>query len=206
MDLPTYERYRRQHRARLIAHRRARSLMLGPSMQLQFEDEITVRYQMQEVLRAGRIVAAPEVEAEIAPYRHLLPRGGEGVATLLIEWPGAVQRQARLPLLTEAAHRIFVDIGRLPRVFASANEDLADRHLERPSAVHFLRFALPEQAHALLFSCPSVIVGCADCKYLWRRPLAPRTRNLLRNDLLPVLVPMLRDAPPAAQPTYSTQP
>lgn len=197
MSLADYERHRNEHRAHLIAHRAARSLHLGPAMRLQFEDELTVRYQIQEVLRAGRVTARAEVEAEIAVYRHLLPGGGEWLATLFIEVPAPAQRRQRLPALSEAAHRIHLDVGGAERVIAAANEDLADRHLWRPSAVHFLRFSLPAPVRAALRRGAPAALGCAHEQYAWRRPLPPRLVARLCGDLHPEPAAARSDFQPA---------
>ena len=155
-------------RREMIAHRRARSMSLGPAMRLQFEDELTVRHQIREVLRAECITDPVAIQHEIDTYAHLLPDGTQWKATLLIQLPDAPEASERareLPLLSEAAHDIYVECGKQGRVFAQANDDLSDRHLARPSGVHFLRFQLPEAMRLRLFDGASAAIGCSHQRY-----------------------------------------
>lgn len=174
-------------RQRLMTYRRLRTVALGPCMRVQFEDAITVRWQVHEVLRAERR-QGPEAQAEeMALYRHLLPTGGDLRATLFIELPESDQRRRELPLLNEAVHLLHLDVApestRGQRVHAEANEDQPDRHRSRPSAVHFLRFALPQPLRQALLSGGGATLGCSHPQYTWRHVLQPATLKLLRRDL-----------------------
>lgn len=180
---PAFDRHGRKQR--LMAHRRARSVSLGPCMRLQFEDELTLRHQIQEVLRAERITSAQGMQQEIDTYAHLLPDGSNWKATLMIELPDAQERRRELPLLNQAAHQVYVELRGQPRVYAQANEDLPDRHLARPSAVHFLRFQFPAPWHAALGVGSPVRLGCAHQGYEFRRVIPPATLERLRRDLRP---------------------
>jgi len=186
----SYALERHACRPRMIAHRRARSLALGPCMRLQFEDRVTVGHQIQEVLHAGRIDRAEDAQHEIDAYAHLLPDGAGWTATLSIELPDAHERGRRLPHLSRAAHRLYVDVPGQPCVVAAANEDLADRHLTRPSAVHFLRFRLPAPLRAALLAGCGAALGCADDCYAWRREMPSDLLARLRSDLAPVPIPV----------------
>jgi hypothetical protein len=174
---------RQKHKQRLMAHRRERSLSLGPRMWLQFEDELTVHHQIQEVLHAER---RSDVQHEIDTYAHLLPDGSNWKATLLIELPEAQERARELPQLSEAAHRLYVELPHHPRVFGLANEDLPDRHLSRPSAVHFLRFQFPAPLRVALLAGASATLGCAHDQYAFRRAIPLTTLERLRCDLASV--------------------
>jgi len=185
MTAQAYSLYRRENRTRLIAHRRMRTVPLGPAMRLQFEDELTVRYQIQEVLRAENVTDLEGMRHETDTYAHLLPDGTQWKATLLIELPDARERHRELPRLNEAAHHVFVETARLRRVVASANEDLHDRHRTRPSAVHFLRFQLPVPFRAALVSGRSVTLGCDHPAYPWSVSIPPQTLAQLRRDVAP---------------------
>ena len=184
MPPQSYRVNRRVEKQKLIRHRRERSLALGPCMRLQFEDELTIRYQIQEVLYAERIDGAEHIRHEIDTNAHLVPDGSNWKATLLIELPDAGERQRDLPRLNEAAHRIYVDVPRHGRVFAQANEDQADRHLTRPSAVHFLRFQFTDPLRAALLDGAATMLGCAHDQYAFRRVIPPATLARLRRDLI----------------------
>ncbi len=184
MTLQSYSLSRRVQKQKMIRHRRERSLALGPCMRLQFEDELTIRYQIQEVLHAERGASQEAMQHEIDTYAHLVPDGTNWKATLLIELPDAAERQRELPQLNEAARRVYVDVPRHGRIFALANEDQPDRHLTRLSAVHFLRFQLPESLRVALVGGATATIGCAHDQYEFRRVIPPATIERLRRDLV----------------------
>ena len=168
-SLRSYRRQRREQRARAIAHRRERCLTLGPDLRLQFEDETSVRHQIQEVLHIERIADAQEVQHTIEAYAHLLGDADVWTATLFIEMPDASRRERELPVLSEAAHHLYLGCAGLPRIVAEANRDLPDRHLGRPSGVHFLRFALSDAVCEALRAGSPAVLGCAHPAYAWQR-------------------------------------
>jgi Protein of unknown function (DUF3501) len=190
MTLQAYSLHRREHRRRMIAHRRLRTVPLGPHFRLQFEDELTLRHQIQEVLWADRSEGDDAVRHEIGSYGHLLPDGASWKATLLIELPNADERERRLPTLHDAAFGVYVELrdarhGRL-RVMAAANEDLSCGHRTRPSGVHFLRFALDAAFLAALGEqrqAAELHLGCTHPHYHWRRVVPPATLASLGHDL-----------------------
>jgi hypothetical protein len=195
LAMPASEAERRERRRRQIAHRRLRSLNLGPHMRLQFEDAQTVRHQLREVVRAERITDPAAVQHEIDAYAHLLPGGSDWKATAMIELPDAQQRRRELPVLNEAVHRLFVELergpGDPPRIWAEANEDQPDRHRSRLSGVHFLRFPITAALGAALHSGRSLWIGCAHDGYRWRRMIPPRTLLTLVQDLRPAQEPLV---------------
>lgn len=182
-------------RREMIAHRRARSMSLSPAMRLQFEDELTVRHQIREVLRAERFTDPVAIQHEIDTYAHLLPDGTQWKATLLIQVPEPAERARELPLLSDAAHDIYVECGKQARVFAQVNEDQSDRHLTRPSGVHFLRFQLPESMRLQLFDGGSAVIGCSHQRYQCHRLIPSATLRWLRGDLTRATRPLPRDEP-----------
>lgn len=206
LTLQSYSLTRRVHRQRLIRHRRERSLALGPCMRLQFEDELTIRYQIQEVLHAERAASAEHMQHEIDTYAHLVPDGTHWKATLLIELPDATERRRELPQLNEAAHRLYVELPRHARVYALANEDLVDRHLSRPSAVHFLRFQFPESVRAALLNGATATLGCDHAQYEFRRLIPPASIERLRRDLTVRTHGPAPDTEPGTDPDASPPP
>lgn len=159
-----------QRRAQ-AAHRRARSIELGPWMRLQFEDRHTVHHQVSEVLRVERITDPARIREEIETYAHLVPDAASGwIATLMIEIPDAALRAQLLPRLSAAAHRIVIDTDAGLMLPARANDDLHDRHLARPSGVHFLRFARPDARR--LGDVPALL-RCDDDAYRCHSRLTP---------------------------------
>lgn len=183
LTLDAYANCRDAVRERIIAHKRARSVQFGPAMRLQFEDVLTVRYQIQEVLRLEGADDPAIVREEIDRYAHLVPDGSCWCATLMIEEPAREARRRVLPLLHVAVPGIYIDIGGICRVAVRANEDLPRGERDRPSAVHFLRFDLGEQARMLLFSGASIDIGCEHEHYRWHVPVPPDTLGRLMRDV-----------------------
>jgi hypothetical protein len=209
MPPAAWGRYRSEQARRLAAYRRARAVSLGPHMRLQFEDALTVSWQIQEVLRAERIEHPDDIRAEVERYAHLCPDGSGWRATLMIQIPDATVRRTRLPELARAAHEVFVQLDGAPRrrVFAQANEDLPDRHLGRDSAVHFLRFGWPREARSALAGGAGVRLGCAHPGYAFVRTVPRAVTARLRTDLMePAAGPCRRSAVPAACPGGSPGP
>ncbi len=183
LTLDAYANCRDAIRERIIAHKRSRSVQLGPAMRMQFEDVLTVRYQIQEVLRIDRADDPAIVREEIDRYAHLVPDGSCWCATLMIEEPAHEARRRVLPLLHVAVPGIYIDIGGINRVAVRANEDLPRGERDRPSAVHFLRFDLGEQARMLLFSGAPIAIGCDHEHYRWQARVPAGTLERLMRDI-----------------------
>src|SRR5271170_6028445 len=86
MTLEEYARRRLVLRAENIQHKRLRTVHLGEHVTLLFEDELTIRYQIQEMLRIERIFEERAIEEELATYGPLVPTGSNLKATLMIEF------------------------------------------------------------------------------------------------------------------------
>jgi hypothetical protein len=130
------------HKPQLIAHRKLRSVQLGEHITVQFESELTMRYQIQEMLRLEKIFEEEAIQAEIDAYAPLVPDGGNWKATMLIEYPEVNERRRELARLIGVEDRMFVEVEGHQRVYAIADEDLDRENEEKTSAVHFLRFEL----------------------------------------------------------------
>jgi hypothetical protein len=92
MTLEAYSRIRKDWKPKIIAHRRLRSVALGEHVTVQFEDEQTVRYQIQEMLRIEKIFDEDGIQSEIDAYGPLVPDGSNWKATMLIEYPDEHER------------------------------------------------------------------------------------------------------------------
>lgn len=150
MTLEAYARARPQFRARVMAHKKNRTLQLGEHLTLIFEDELTVRYQVQEMLRAERVFEDAGVQDELDAYNPLVPDGANWKATLMVEYPDVDERHRMLARLIGIEDRIWVQVEGQARVHAIADEDLERDNAEKTSAVHFLRFELdPAMVQAL---------------------------------------------------------
>jgi hypothetical protein len=142
-DLLTLEQYSRERaviRQRMIGYRQARRLHVGPNCSWSFEDRETVRYQVQEMLRTERIFEADGIAEELAAYNPLVPDGGNLKATLLLEYPDALERAERLQQLRDVERQCWLRVAGHDAVVAIADEDLGRSNEQKTSAVHFLRF------------------------------------------------------------------
>jgi uncharacterized protein YggL (DUF469 family) len=142
MTLETYARERPQFRAKVMAHKRDRTLHLGEHVTLIFEDELTIRYQVQEMLRAERIFEEAGIQDELDAYNPLVPEGSNWKATMMIEYPEVEERQRMLAKLIGIEDRVWVQVESHARVYAVADEDLERENDDKTSSVHFLRFEL----------------------------------------------------------------
>jgi Protein of unknown function (DUF3501) len=151
LTLEAYARDRKDFRAKVIAHKKHRTVHLGDHVTLIFEDELTVRYQVQEMLRVERIFEAEGIRDELDAYNPLIPDGSNWKATMLVEYPEADERHAMLARLKGVEDKVWVQVAGRDRVYAIADEDLERENEEKTSAVHFLRFELaPPMASALV--------------------------------------------------------
>lgn len=146
LSLEAYARERSAFRARVMEHKKDRTLQLGENVTLIFEDELTVRYQVQEMLRAERIFEDEGIQEELDAYNPLVPDGTNWKATMMIEYPDAAERQRMLARLIGIEDRVWVQVDGAPRVYAIADEDLERENAEKTSSVHFLRFELDRAA------------------------------------------------------------
>ncbi len=150
MSLEEYSRKRGEFRARVIAHKKERSLAVGPNVTLLFEDELTIRYQIQEMLRVERTFEEAGILDELEVYNPLVPDGQNWKATMLIEFPDETERRDWLGRLIGAEDRVWVRVEGFEPVFAIADEDLERENDDKTSSVHFLRFELgPQRVDAM---------------------------------------------------------
>jgi hypothetical protein len=142
MSLEQYSKARKEFRQRILAHKKHRTVQLGGHVTLVFEDELTMRYQIQEMLRVERIFEEDGIRDELDSYNPLVPDGSNWKATMLIEYPDIEERRVALAQLIGVEDRVWVAVEGQPRVYAIADEDLDRENDDKTSAVHFLRFEL----------------------------------------------------------------
>lgn len=152
LSLEAYARQREEFRARVMAHKRDRTVHLGAHVTLIFEDELTLRYQVQEMLRIERIFEEQGIQDELDAYNPLIPDGRNLKATMMIEYADAEERKQALSKLKGIEDRVWVQVEGCARIYAIADEDLERENEEKTSAVHFLRFELnDDMARALKY-------------------------------------------------------
>jgi hypothetical protein len=167
MPLETYARERGAFRAMVMAHKKHRAVHLGEHVTLIFEDELTMRYQIQEMLRAERIFEEQGIADELAAYNPLVPDGNNWKATMMVEYTEVDERRDMLAKLIGIEDKVWVKVGEFPRVYAVADEDMERENADKTSAVHFLRFDLTrDMAQALLLRAATLGIGVDHPNYL----------------------------------------
>jgi hypothetical protein len=183
MSLEAYSKWRKLHKPEIIAHRKLRSVQLGEHINVQFESELTMRYQIQEMLRIEKIFEEEGIQAEIDTYAALVPDGGNWKATMLLEYPDINERRRELARLIGVQHRMFVEVEGQQRVYAMADEDLERDNEEKTSAVHFLRFEFTPALRQALKAGAGAKLGCDHTNYPAHASIAPETLAALAGDL-----------------------
>jgi len=159
LTLEAYARQRKEFRSRVLAHKKNRTLHIGPHVTLIFEDELTVRYQIQEMLRIEKTFEDEGIRDELDAYNPLIPDGNNLKATMLIEYEDAQERARELRRLVGIESRVYLQVDGLTPCYAIADEDLPRGNEHKTSAVHFLRFELAPAAIAGFRAGRSVAVG-----------------------------------------------
>jgi hypothetical protein len=183
LTLEAYAKIRKRARAEFIAHRRLRTVHLGEHVSVQFEDEQTIRRQIQEMLHIEKIFDEDGINGEIGAYAPLVPDGTNWKATMLIEYPDAHERKRELARLIGIEDRLFVEVEGHARVYAIADEDLDRETAEKTSAVHFVRFEFDKPMRDAIRAGASVKLGCDHTNYPAHGVIAPETLASLAGDL-----------------------
>jgi len=140
LSLESYAKSRKDFRARVIAHKKNRTLALGGHVTLIFEDELTIRYQIQEMLRIEKTFEEDGIQDELDAYNPLVPDGTNLKATMMIEYDDPAVRKRELARLIGIEDKTYVQVDGFDKVYAIADEDLERENEEKTSSVHFLRF------------------------------------------------------------------
>ena len=181
-SLEEYAEAREAFRAQVIAHKKPRQVRLGEHATLYFEDALTMKYQIQEMLRVERIFTREEIEEELASYNPLIPDGSNWKATFMIEYQDADERREALARMAGIEHKVWVQIGD-EKTYAIANEDLDRSNEEKASAVHFLRFELSESAVAGVGAGAPMSMGIDHEALPYKVAISEATRASLAGDL-----------------------
>ncbi|WP_093102223.1 DUF3501 family protein [Variovorax sp. CF079] len=181
--LEAYAKIRKSSAPEFIAHRRLRTVRLGEHVSIQFEDETTIRRQIQEMLHIEKIFDEEGIQSEIDAYAALVPDGSKWKATILIEFPDAHERKRELARLIGVEDRMFVEVEGHGRIYAIADEDMERENDEKTSAVHFVRFEFGDAARAAVRAGANVKLGCDHSNYPALASIAPETLASLAGDL-----------------------
>jgi len=183
MTLEAYARERPQFRARVMAHKKNRTVQLGDHLKLIFEDELTIRYQVQEMLRVERIFEEEGIRDELAAYNPLVPDGRNLKATMMLEFPDPDERRKWLEDLIGVEDKAWVQVTGYEPVWAIADEDLERENEQKTSSVHFLRFELTDDMAQALKKGAALTIGIDHARYTVKLEVPPVVRNALALDL-----------------------
>jgi hypothetical protein len=183
MSLEAYTKWRKLHKSEVIAHRKLRSVQLGEHINVQFESETTIRYQIQEMLRIEKVFEEEGILQEIEAYAPLVPDGRNWKATMMIEYTDINERKRELAKLIGVEDRMFVEVEGHGRVYAIADEDLDRETDEKTSAVHFLRFEFTSVMCAAVKAGAGVKMGCDHTHYPSHIDIAADSLASLAGDL-----------------------
>ena len=182
--LEHYARIRNQFRQEVIAHKKQRQVALGDHITLFFEDEKTIRYQIQEMLRIEKTFEESGIQDELDAYNPLIPDGRNFKCTMMIEYPDPEVRKVELAKLKGVEDRVWIQVEGREKVYAIADEDLERENEEKTSSVHFMRFELDEDMAGALKYGVSLSMGVDHPHYtVTVDPVSTETRASLVKDL-----------------------
>lgn len=183
MSLEEYSTQRQAFRAKVMAHKKNRQVMIGEHVTLYFEDRLTMQYQIQEMLRIERIFESQPIQEELDAYNPLIPGGKDLKATMMIEYADEAERREALVRLKGIEDTVWVQIEGYDRVYAIADEDLERANDDKTSAVHFMRFDLSEQMVDSAKQGAAMSMGIAHSAYpISVDPLPDNIRQSLCSD------------------------
>lgn len=184
MSLEEYAEKRADFRKDVLEHKKNRNIALGEHATLYFEDEKTVQYQIQEMLRIEKIFEAGAINEELEAYNPLIPDGSNWKATFMIEYGDAEERAKVLSTLGGIEDKVWVQVSGFDKVFAIADEDMDRNRGEKTSAVHFMRFELSADMSKAVKENKDIAMGIDyDGFEQLVNPIAETYRASLMNDI-----------------------
>lgn len=184
LDLRAYERERESFRSSVIALKRLRRVPIGPLVTVVFENATTMRFQVQEMARAERMMSDEQIAAELEVYNALIPRAGELSLTLFLELTSEEALREWLPKLVGIERSVLLRLGEGEGFVRAAVEEGHDSQLTREettASVHYVRFALDEAGREQFRSGP-VVIAIDHPAYRHEATLSPETRRSLLDD------------------------
>lgn len=185
-SLESYSEKRNEFRRKVLAHKKNRRVELGEHCRLYFEDRLTIQYQVQEMLRIEKIFEAAGIQEELDAYNPLIPDGSNLKATFMIEYDDPEQRQRELGKLIGIERQITLQVDSFEPIQPYADEDLERENEHKTSAVHFLRFELPEPVKSAILKGSDIKIGVKHAHYqVEANAVRPVVRDTLAKDLTP---------------------
>jgi hypothetical protein len=185
-SLEEYSELRPTFRAQVMAHKKTRQVPLGDHARLYFEDFLTIKYQVQEMLRIEKLFEAHAITEELEAYNPLIPDGHNWKATFMLEYEDPDERARQLARLIGIEHKVWIQVEDCERIYPFADEDLERDNAAKTSSVHFLRFELTPVMIAAVHGGAGINAGIDHEAYTTAATqLATGIRDSLASDLLP---------------------
>jgi len=183
-SLEKYSEIRNDFRLKIMSHKKNRHLAIGPNITLYFEDNLTMHYQIQEMLRAEKIFESSAIDEELAVYNAMIPDGNNWKATLMIEFTDEEERRVALKKMLGIENNLWLKIQGFSEIYPISDEDLERSNDDKTSAVHFLRFQLDrEMINGLKDGC-ELSAGINHPEYEYTvNPIAQNISESLISDL-----------------------
>ena len=183
MSLEEYAKQRESFRKIIMQHKKNRQVQVGPNSRFYFEDQLTVQYQVQEMLRIERIFEQEDIQEELTTYNSLIPSGHNLKGTFMFEFPDIEVRKEQLNKLGGAEHNLQLQVHDFAPVTAIVNEDLERTTETKTSAVHFFRFELRKEIIAELENHDTkVILSVNHSNYSYSETLSKKVVDALSSD------------------------
>ncbi len=160
LSLEEYSSRRQEFKAQVLSHKKNRNVSLNEHTRLYFEDELTIRYQIQEMLRIEKVFEAEGIQDELDAYNPLIPDGSNLKATFMLEYDDVELRKVELSKLIGIEDQVWLQVDGFEKVYAIADEDLERENDEKTSSVHFMRFEFSQEMINTLKQDKSLHAGC----------------------------------------------
>jgi hypothetical protein len=185
-SLEEYAEVRPGFRAEVMAHKKHRQLALGEHARLYFEDRLTIKYQIQEMLRIEKVFEAEGIREELDAYNPLIPDGHNWKATFMIEYGDPAERAVRLGEMIGIEDKVWLQVEGFDKIYPIADEDLDRETADKTSSVHFLRFELDPSTINAVVNGASIAAGIDHPAYPVDISAIPvEIRDSLAGDLKP---------------------
>lgn len=184
--LPTtaYLRQRDEWRKTLIPFKKLRTVHIGKHATLIFENELTVRYQLQEMIRVDKSLENDPLEDELSIYNGLIPSQNFLKATLMFEFVDSGMREVKLKQMIGVENHIWLQIDGLPKIYAQPSNALGDNDTTRASSVYFVAFEIDEESRQAFLKGEAMGVGIDHPAYDYSvEEIAPEAQAVLMEDL-----------------------
>jgi hypothetical protein len=183
-SLEDYAINRNEFREKVLAHKKNRNLQLNDNARLLFEDVLTLKYQIQEMLRIEKVFEAAGIQDELDAYNPMIPDGDNWKATFMIEYVDVEERKLRLQELKNVEDLIWMQVEGHDKVYAIADEDMDRENETKTSSVHFVRFQLSTDMVVAAKEGAAILAGCdLEGFKIGPLPLPENIADSLRQDL-----------------------